>query len=301
MLCIIVTYAFGNEEAKKLSKNKKILLAVGIISIVIFAFVYWYFNGLPRARGTLVIQSGTGGTTDPSPGTYDYVVGRVVTITAISDSGYNFSRWEPAGATGATSVENPINVTVQKGSATYEASFDLVNLLRNPSVEDDDDGDGEPDYWYLKEADIPTDQHIWSTDAHTGNRSLEIHITRNDTLSQTAFTGWRQKFDLEQPTNKSGYAPIERGKSYKLRGWGKTEGAELRIVVVIWDSNHTALVSAGSRVNSTTWTESQWANFTVPAEARYVAIGAVIMQKNIAPGFTTAWARADDFELVLAP
>ena len=278
-----------------------LLLAIVLIGIVWVAFVYWYSSGLKPARGTLIIQSGTGGTTDPAPGTYDYVVGQVVTITAIPDSGYNFSHWEPSGNTGATSVENPISVTVQKGTATYEASFDLANLLRNPSVETDNDSDGEPDYWYLKEADIPTDQHIWSTDAHTGNRSLEIHITRNDTLSQTAFTGWRQKFDLEQPTNKSGYAPIERGKSYKLRGWGKTEGAELRIVMVVWDSNNTALVTAGSGVNSTTWTQSQWANFTVPAEARYVAIGAVIMQKNIALGFSTAWARADDFELVLTP
>ncbi len=63
------------------------------------------------------------------------------------------------------------------------------NHAFDPSVEDDNDGDGEPDYWYLKEADISTDQHVWSTDAHTGNRSLEIHITRNDTLNQSAFTG----------------------------------------------------------------------------------------------------------------
>ena len=286
-----------------MNRSKKYLFAIVLVSIVVVAsaFVYWYTNGFTPARGTLVIQSGTGGTTDPSPGTYDYDVGQVVTITAIPDHGYNFSSWEPAGTTGATSVENPIHITVQKGTATYKANFELANLLRNPSVEDDDDGDGEPDYWYLKEADIPTDQHVWSTDAHTGNRSLEIHITRNDTLSQTAFTGWRQQFDLDYPANKSGYAPFERGKSYKFRGWGKTEGAELRIVAVVWDSNYSALLAEGTGVSSPSWTQSQWANFTVPAEARFVAIGAVIMQKNIEPGFSTAWARADDFELVLAP
>ena len=286
-----------------MNRSKKYLFAIVLVSIVVVAsaFVYWYTNGFTPARGTLIIQSGTGGATDPSPGTYDYDVGQVVTITAIPDHGYDFSSWEPAGNTGATSAENPTSVTVQKGKVTYKANFELANLLRNPSVENDNDGDGEPDYWYLKEADIPTDQHVWSTDAYTGNRSLEIHITRNDTLSQAAFTGWRQKFDLEYPTNHSGYAPLERGKSYKLRAWGKTDGAELRIVVIILDSNYTLLASEGTGVNSTTWTQSSWANFTVPAEARFVAIGAVIMQKYIAPGFSTAWARADDFELFLAP
>ncbi len=263
--------------------------------------MYWYFNKLTPARGTLVIQSGVGGTTDLAPGTYDYEVGQVVMVTAIADHGYNFSSWEPAGNTITTSFENPLTVTVEIGTTTCKATFELVNLLRNPSVGDDSNDDGQPDYWYLREADVPTDEHVWSTDAHTGNKSLEMHITRNDTLSPLAFTGWRQKFDLEYPTNKSGYAPLKRGKSYKLRAWGKTDGVELRIVVVMWDSNQTPLVSEGTGVTSTTWTQATWANFTVPEEARFVAVGAVIMQIHIAPGFDTAWARADDFELVLAP
>ncbi len=275
-------------------------MLVGIV-VIAFAIVEWYFNWLTPARGEFIIQTGTGGTTDPSPGMYEYNVGQIITIIAIPDHGYSFARWEPAGIAESTSLENSVNVTVEEGTVTYKARFDLTNLLRNPSVEDDEDSDGEPDHWFLKEAGTSTDEHIWSTDAYTGARSLEIHITNNDTLSPTAFSGWRQQFDLDYPANKSGYSPIERGKTYRFRGWGKAEGAELRIAVVIWSANYSALVAEGTGVTSPLWTQSSWASFTVPLEARFVAIGAVIMQKNIELGFTTAWARADDFELLLMP
>lgn len=42
---------------------------------------------------TLSIQSETGGTTNPSPGIYFYVEGTEVSVTAIPDSGFRFSRW----------------------------------------------------------------------------------------------------------------------------------------------------------------------------------------------------------------
>jgi len=57
---------------------------------------------------SLIITAGNGGTTDPSPGTYTYDEGTVVTIRAIPNSGYTFSGWS-GDASGTT---NPITITM---------------------------------------------------------------------------------------------------------------------------------------------------------------------------------------------
>lgn len=57
---------------------------------------------------TLSISTGTGGTTDPEPGTYTYDPGTEVTITAIPDSGYEFSAWSGD----ASGTDNPITITM---------------------------------------------------------------------------------------------------------------------------------------------------------------------------------------------
>ena len=59
---------------------------------------------------TLTIASGSGGTTDPSPGSYDYAPGTEVTITAIPNSGYRFNGWN-GDASGTT---NPVAVTMDE-------------------------------------------------------------------------------------------------------------------------------------------------------------------------------------------
>jgi len=67
---------------------------------------------------SLTITAGNGGTTDPSPGTYTYDEGTEVTITAIPDSGYEFSNWS-GDASGA---DNPITVTMD-GDKSITANF----------------------------------------------------------------------------------------------------------------------------------------------------------------------------------
>jgi len=46
-----------------------------------------------RIQFILTINSGEGGTTQPSPGSYDYDCGNLVEITATPDGGYEFSGW----------------------------------------------------------------------------------------------------------------------------------------------------------------------------------------------------------------
>ena len=67
---------------------------------------------------TLTISAGTGGTTDPSPGTYTHDSGATVTVKAIANTGYNFSGWS-GDASGTT---NPITITMDKDK-TITASF----------------------------------------------------------------------------------------------------------------------------------------------------------------------------------
>jgi len=80
---------------------------------------------------TLTITAGSGGTTDPLPGTYTHDEGTVVTIRAIPNSGYTFSGWS-GDASGTT---NPITVTMDSDKS-ITASFAKV------SSDDDGGGDG---------------------------------------------------------------------------------------------------------------------------------------------------------------
>ena len=57
---------------------------------------------------TLTIDSDTGGTTNPEPGSYAYDSGADVTITAIPDSGYRFQEWNGD----ASGTDNPITITM---------------------------------------------------------------------------------------------------------------------------------------------------------------------------------------------
>jgi len=78
---------------------------------------------------SLTITAGSGGTTDPSPGTYTYDKGTEVTIRAVPNSGYTFSGWG-GDASGTT---NPITITMDSNKS-ITASFTRASS--------DDDGGG---------------------------------------------------------------------------------------------------------------------------------------------------------------
>jgi uncharacterized repeat protein (TIGR02543 family) len=70
---------------------------------------------------TLTVAAGTGGTTNPSPGTYTHDSGTQVSITAIPNSGYQFSGWNGA----ASGTTNPITLTMDNDKSVT-ASFTAI-------------------------------------------------------------------------------------------------------------------------------------------------------------------------------
>jgi hypothetical protein len=74
---------------------------------------------------TLTIESGSGGTTNPSPGSYIYDKGTKVTITAIPDAHYQFSGWSGD----RSGLANPITITMNSDKSII-ASF--VRIIYSP-------------------------------------------------------------------------------------------------------------------------------------------------------------------------
>lgn len=71
---------------------------------------------VPVPKHTLTITATAGGTTDPTPGAYEHDEGSVVSVAAISHSGYVFDHWELDGA--------------DVGSATpYDVTMDTDHTL----------------------------------------------------------------------------------------------------------------------------------------------------------------------------
>jgi hypothetical protein len=68
---------------------------------------------------TLTISSTSGGTTNPATGSYSYVAGTNITVTASPSVGYKFSSWL---LDGASKTDNPINVTMD-ANHTLQAIF----------------------------------------------------------------------------------------------------------------------------------------------------------------------------------
>jgi hypothetical protein len=76
----------------------------------------------------LTIASGSHGTTNPVPGTYSYVSGSNVSVSAVADSSYVFDRWTgdvPAGQ--ETSVTVSIPMTADK---SIQANF--IKVMQPP-------------------------------------------------------------------------------------------------------------------------------------------------------------------------
>jgi hypothetical protein len=79
------------------------------------------YTGTPIPR-TLRIIADPGGTTDPSPGDYTYSHGAQVSVTAIPDSGYEFSRWAEDLPLGHEK-DNPLNLSLDSNK-TVRATFE---------------------------------------------------------------------------------------------------------------------------------------------------------------------------------
>jgi hypothetical protein len=92
---------------------------------------------------TLTVTATAGGTTDPAPGTYNYIAGSSVNVTAIPEADYSFAYWL---LDGEEKTEIPITIVIDTNH-TLEAFFAHNNPPYQPqlsiapslAVEDDDD------------------------------------------------------------------------------------------------------------------------------------------------------------------
>jgi PKD repeat protein len=156
---------------------------------------------------TLTITATSGGTTDPSPGTYIYASGSVVEVTAIPDVNYKFVHWE---IDGANITSNPITILMNK-SYTLHAVFQLLTyrltILSSPGGTTDP-APGTHTYTngtYASVTAIPDTHYLfdhWLLDGNPAGSANPISILmmddhtlqpifvlRNYTLTITATTG----------------------------------------------------------------------------------------------------------------
>jgi len=170
------------------------------------------------------------------------------------------------------------------------------DLLRNPSAEEDSNGDGIPDYWDTKQYPEVPGSFAWGTIAHSGSRSLRINIQpAPDVPEQWKNVHWRQLWDLDDPA-----CPFQAGHTYRVRCWGRTDGGGLRLTMASWDANWNYLGGQGlpSPLRSqNAWSQTSWIEYTIPANAARVAVMCGIQLRDIDSGVPEASIWADDFEI----
>jgi len=76
------------------------------------------YGGGDGKQYSIVVSSGPGGTTDPSPGTYIYNGGTKISVTAVPYVHYRFKNWSGD----ASGTENPITITIDSDKA-IKANF----------------------------------------------------------------------------------------------------------------------------------------------------------------------------------
>jgi hypothetical protein len=81
-----------------------------------------YYEEVPVTTYTLTVNTTVGGTTNPTPGAYDYVEGTSVQVRAIPDSGFNFDHWI---LDGVQYTANPITVLMNQNH-TITAYFSEI-------------------------------------------------------------------------------------------------------------------------------------------------------------------------------
>jgi len=163
----------------------------------VFDAVYnWY-----QHTHTLTISAESGGTTDPTPGTYTYGCGESVTVTAIPDSNYDFEYWV---LDGATFYNNPITVNMNSDH-TLKAHFKYSG------------GGGCPTLF------------VWNGSGYVDYGVINIHDVENDVVREVyvqaedvSVAGYKVKFRLREGWEGLNYSHslIDQVKLYAVDSEG---------------------------------------------------------------------------------
>jgi cytochrome oxidase Cu insertion factor (SCO1/SenC/PrrC family) len=166
------------------------------------------------------------------------------------------------------------------------------NFLLNPSLEIGGKwGENSPEYW--KKGDVYRDVgavHTWLDTGHAGSRSAKVSITYNNSALDWHGAQWYQFFEIQ-------YSPFEIGSRYLFRFWYKSS-INCHIYTSFRDDNGQQIGGQSAKCETaTTWTPSQWLEFTVPPGTHEIVVGIYISNSD-AIQETDAYAIGDDFELV---
>jgi PKD repeat protein len=135
---------------------------------------------------TLTIIITTGGTTNPTPGTYTYIEGTNVQVTALPDVNYNFSNWELDGVYNGTN--NPTTVLMDKNH-TLKAFFAQITHTLTITATAGGTTDPPPDTYvyingsYATVTALPSANYMfdhWVLDGSPAGSANPISVTMND-------------------------------------------------------------------------------------------------------------------------
>ena len=140
----------------------------------------------PPTYYTLSISSGSGGTTSPSAGQYQYVAGTQVQVTAYENSGYDFDHWVLDGQNAGS--QNPITVTMNSNHNLQPVFYEIPTYsltissstggYTNPSgVQEYLEGTPAQVYAY---ANTNYEFDYWLLDGQNAGSNNPITVTMND-------------------------------------------------------------------------------------------------------------------------
>jgi len=167
---------------------------------------------------------------------------------------------------------------------------DAFNSLLNPSAEIDENGDNLPEYWKKDAYGDVGAVHTWLDTGHMGDHSVKASITHNTSALGWHSAYWYQSFRIE-------YSPFEIGSTYLFRFWYKST-IKCCIYASFWDDNGQQITGQSAECEpATTWTLSQWLEFTV-CEGTYRMKVGIFIRNSDAAQETNAYTIGDDFELI---
>lgn len=160
-----------------------------------------------------------------------------------------------------------------------------ANLLKNPSLENDLNGDLAPDNWDLEGWGTSTYVYTRVSDAHEGSWGEKLEIT-------SVTSGDRKIVSTQDMDNVSAIPTAQPGKTYTVTAWYKSSTP---VALAFYYRN-----TAGSWVwfgesapmpASADWKQISWVTPALPTDARYVSAGIQIEK--------VGWIIADDFSLAV--
>jgi hypothetical protein len=196
--------------------------------------------------------------------------------------------WNVAADLNSDDVISILDIAmVAKNFGKSESPF---NFLLNPSAEIDTNGDGSSEYWEGGGSSDIGAIYTWHHVGHTGNHSVGMEITYNNSDPSQQSAQVYQLLNLE-------YSPLETGSNYSFRFWYRST-IKCYIYATFWNESYQWIGEQKAQCEpATEWSPSHWLQFTIPEGAYRMAVGVSVRNSDAAQE-TNAYTIVDDFELI---